>query len=278
MDDLPLVCLGCGTHLTDDLPCATCALASLPLPEAALDTRVEASRPRHAASFACASCGGSIAPGDRACSFCRATVRTARCGHCLAWNLASSRHCGSCGDALDDVERRVESLPCPRCAPQTLRAVRYRDLVGDECVRCGGIFLAASFLDRLVERRDHAAGLRLALPERPRPALEPVQYVRCPGCTQLMNRRQFGAISGVIVDTCRTHGVWFDGGELHAVLAFIARGGLSDARTKEMRALEVARAEVASKRAEQEREALRREPRGYGDAAFARWVVRSWLG
>jgi Zn-finger nucleic acid-binding protein len=48
-----------------------------------------------------------------------------------------------------------------------------------------------------------------------------------------MNRQVFGRISGVIVDVCRSHGVWFDAGELAEVLTFVSKGGLERARRRE---------------------------------------------
>lgn len=41
-----------------------------------------------------------------------------------------------------------------------------------------------------------------------------------------MNRGVFGRKSGVIVDTCRTHGTWFDARELEACEAYVEAGGL----------------------------------------------------
>jgi Zn-finger nucleic acid-binding protein len=41
-----------------------------------------------------------------------------------------------------------------------------------------------------------------------------------------MSRRNFGERSGVIVDVCATHGVWFDAGELAKVVEFVATKGL----------------------------------------------------
>jgi len=41
-----------------------------------------------------------------------------------------------------------------------------------------------------------------------------------------MLRRNFGGQSGIIVDVCAVHGVWFDRGELPRVLEFVERGGL----------------------------------------------------
>lgn len=62
-----------------------------------------------------------------------------------------------------------------------------------------------------------------------------------------MNRKVFAQISGVIVDVCKEHGVWFDAGEVAAIVAFIDAGGLKTAATRE-----------AQKRA-QERKALEQQ-------------------
>ena len=51
------------------------------------------------------------------------------------------------------------------------------------------------------------------------------RYRKCPQCADLMNRHNLGRGSGVIVDTCGTHGVWFDNEELHSLLDWVHRGG-----------------------------------------------------
>jgi Zn-finger nucleic acid-binding protein len=51
-----------------------------------------------------------------------------------------------------------------------------------------------------------------------------------------MNRRNFGGTSGVIVDVCARHGLWFDRGELPRVLAFVERGGLERERATQAEA------------------------------------------
>jgi Zn-finger nucleic acid-binding protein len=48
-----------------------------------------------------------------------------------------------------------------------------------------------------------------------------------------MNRQNFGRRSGVIIDVCKGHGVWFDQRELQSVLAFVDAGGLEQARHAE---------------------------------------------
>ena len=173
--------------------------------------------------------------GTRSCPHCGSTAATCRCPGCLAWNLAGAEHCQACGERLaaDDREGRTgEALRCPRCAVG-LAARRYAELEVEECDRCGGLFLTPVMLDRVVKSRDQPTGLRLALPERP-PFLEhEVRYLHCPECNRLMNRQAFGRISGVVVDVCRSHGVWFDAGELTQVIQFVERGGLERARERE---------------------------------------------
>jgi Zn-finger nucleic acid-binding protein len=49
----------------------------------------------------------------------------------------------------------------------------------------------------------------------------------------MMNRKNFGGASGVIVDVCARHGTWFDAGELPQVLTFVKSGGLVRERARE---------------------------------------------
>jgi len=48
-----------------------------------------------------------------------------------------------------------------------------------------------------------------------------------------MNRNNFAKTSGVVVDICRDHGVWFDADELPAIIEFIRKGGMEKARERE---------------------------------------------
>lgn len=55
-----------------------------------------------------------------------------------------------------------------------------------------------------------------------------------------MNRVNFAHASGIIIDVCKKHGVWFEKDELHGVLDFVARGGMQQLRQHDdaQRALE----------------------------------------
>ena len=187
--------------------------------------------------------------GARACPFCNSTLATRRCAHCTAWNLAEAKHCQRCGRRIDDDPLAPAALtgrPCPRCG-QDLAARHYGDLDVDECDGCGGLQVTPQMMDRIVATRDTPTDLRLALPQRPAVAEQRVTYLRCPGCGKSMNRRNFGRISGVLVDVCREHGVWFDSGELSEVLGFIERGGLARAREREAEEREEAKRAARAK-------------------------------
>jgi Zn-finger nucleic acid-binding protein len=52
-------------------------------------------------------------------------------------------------------------------------------------------------------------------------SVEEVRYLRCPACDEPMNRSLFGKRSGVIVDVCTLHGIWFDAMELERAAVFV---------------------------------------------------------
>ena len=54
---------------------------------------------------------------------------------------------------------------------------------------------------------------------------KPVKYLECPVCRNMMNRVAFGHRSGVVVDQCKAHGVWLDGGEITHLLEWKKAGG-----------------------------------------------------
>jgi hypothetical protein len=83
-------------------------------------------------------------------------------------------------------------------------------------------------LVNLIERRRRFTDGRSVRPHNP---LErEVRYLPCPASDDLMNRKNYGGTSGIVVDYCGTHGVWFHAGALPRLLSFVARGGLADGR------------------------------------------------
>jgi len=114
-------------------------------------------------------------------------------------------------------------LQCPHCKVE-LQTVTPNG--ARSCSRCGGGFCSRSTLMALLQKVEISppAGADARPSSR---AAGPARYLVCPVCSELMLRRNFGDTSGVVVDVCRRHGVWFDRGELGQILQFCATGEAS---------------------------------------------------
>jgi Zn-finger nucleic acid-binding protein len=119
-----------------------------------------------------------------------------------------------------------------------------------ECPGCDGLWLDRDAFERLcAERASQAAVLahrEHGTPARPARPPGPIRYRRCPRCGKFMNRVNFARHSGVVLDVCRDHGLFFDRGELHDLVAFIQGGGLDRARAREQERLADQRRELVA--------------------------------
>jgi len=187
----------------------------------------------HAARcYECPACGGLVREAARVCGYCRSPIATIRCYNCFTMNVPEAQHCMSCGAELGLEPISVaESLgsACPRCQNGQLDAFANQDGTLFDCGRCGGQFVARDVLAVMIERHQ---SVLLKSPIRlhsNNPLEDRVKYIPCPFCRELMLRRNFGRVSGIVVDVCAVHGTWFDVGELARVLSFISAGGLQRA-------------------------------------------------
>jgi Zn-finger nucleic acid-binding protein len=149
-------------------------------------------------------------------------------------NTRDAGYCSGCGRDLGLAPiPRDGALACPDCRlPLSAFECGSTGLLHD-CGGCGGQFVEIVALRDLIERHDRLdVGLSRARTS-PMRAETRVHYVACPVCGSMMNRRNFGGGSGVVVDVCSKHGTWFDSGELPRVLAFVESGGLSRARERD---------------------------------------------
>ena len=111
--------------------------------------------------------------------------------------------------------------------------IRVGDVDLLECSACDGTWVEAPAFERLCTQREQQA----AVVER-KPAASAiagggttrVRYRPCPQCGKMMNRLNFGRLSGAIVDVCAGHGTFLDRGELHQVVQYILAGGLERTR------------------------------------------------
>jgi Zn-finger nucleic acid-binding protein len=181
----------------------------------------------------CPNCGADADEKARHCAYCKAPIATVRCAHCFELNVASAAHCSGCGRDLGlEPISDGQGLACPGCS-KTCHAFRGGSGKLYDCEGCGGQFVENALLSALLEEREVYGSALPAPLAKANPLTQKVKYLPCPSCRELMNRKNFGGSSGVIVDVCTKHGVWFDSGELPRVLAFVQKGGLVKARQRE---------------------------------------------
>ncbi len=155
--------------------------------------------------------------------------------------FVGSKFCGHCGARAEIAEPDADGTDgsCPRCKIQ-LMAMRIGDIAMRECSRCGGIWTLPHIFEAVCSNKEAQAAVLGYVSNLPQIGFRPlaVNYVPCPDCGHLMNRSNFARSSGVIIDMCKGHGVWFDSGELQNIIDFIDKGGLSKQREKEKAALD----------------------------------------
>ncbi len=190
----------------------------------------------------CPNCGAGVAGDSTRCEFCRTRLKTMACPHCFGLMFVGTKHCGHCGKkmvaAAGGDDRPVGG--CPRCRTQ-LEPLVIGEANLSECLKCSGLWMSVDAFEELCSDRDEQSAV-LGYKGRTRnPDIGEtvkVSYVPCPACGELMNRSNFARASGIIIDTCRKHGVWFDAEELPGIIEFIRNGGMRIARQRESRDIE----------------------------------------
>lgn len=196
----------------------------------------------HAQTLNCPMCGAAASTDATRCLFCDARLATASCPSCFGMMFLGDRHCPRCGAQASRLETEAEAASsCPRCREE-MSSVAVGGALMRECARCGGLWMSAAAFEKIcADREQQSAILITASPARAelhaRPEQSKVRYVPCPQCRQLMNRVNFAHCSGVVVDSCKGHGTWFDRDELAQIVEFIRKGGLEAARAREKQQL-----------------------------------------
>jgi Zn-finger nucleic acid-binding protein/predicted RNA-binding Zn-ribbon protein involved in translation (DUF1610 family) len=185
-------------------------------------------------SLHCPNCGAAADPQAARCPYCRARLATISCPQCFALMFQGSAFCPKCGTRFAQPESERSSSTCPACRG-ALERIRLGEVSLLECRACDGVWIGASDFERICADRE----ARAAVLARPRPSSSDrtrqtsVRYRPCVVCGKMMNRVNFGRVSGTVIDVCRGHGAFLDSGELHAIATFIMEGGLDRARRRE---------------------------------------------
>jgi len=184
----------------------------------------------------CPNCGGAVASDKSKCEFCGSRLKTVACAGCLDLMFLGSKFCDHCGRKANKVEVFTDEKvgECPRCK-RPLESLRIEATAVRECLGCGGFWTSADSFESLCrDKEEQAAVLSFINKQTFELRRESVvSYVPCPDCKQLMNRSNFAESSGVIIDLCKQHGVWFDAEEIPKIIDFIDKGGLARAREKQ---------------------------------------------
>ncbi len=80
-----------------------------------------------------------------------------------------------------------------------------------------------------------------------------VVYLKCPVCSNFMNRVSFGSKSGVVVDRCKEHGIWLNAGELRHLFEWKKAGGQLLHEQRELEKKELERREQEQKDRDKDR-------------------------
>jgi Zn-finger nucleic acid-binding protein len=190
-----------------------------------------------AGALHCPNCGSPAAPGDAACKYCKAALATVSCPSCFALMFEGAIYCPACGARRARSAGGDRQAPCPAC-----RGVMREVLVGEtallECGRCRGMWLNAATFEHVCADREAQGAVLHQWPSARRPVTRAeVRYRKCVACGKMMNRLNFGRVSGTVVDVCKGHGTFLDEGELHLIVTFIQQGGLDRARERRIEEL-----------------------------------------
>jgi len=152
-----------------------------------------------------------------------------------------------CGADLPDIQPAPLHLVCP-CCNERLAAHESGGWTVYPCEHCSGLWMTSAVRERFEELYESVPAQRFERSDGGTSASEisrrvlrrGVQdagtnqpYRLCPQCRQQMARRRYGRVSGVIVDECLGHGVWFDPGEFSRAVEFLRSGGIAKAREYE---------------------------------------------
>jgi Zn-finger nucleic acid-binding protein len=189
----------------------------------------------------CPMCGAATSTESPLCAFCGSRLATVACPNCFAMMFIGSKHCPRCGAAA--VKEKIATIgdrKCPRCKAD-LQSIAIGESQMLECPQCLGLWLDSATFEKICADREQQAvvlGAASLAPSNHAALDAKVNYIPCPECQQLMNRANFARCSGVIIDLCKNHGIWFDRDELSRIIEFVQGGGMEVARSREKAALE----------------------------------------
>jgi hypothetical protein len=186
-----------------------------------------------AASLHCPNCGAPAGPADQTCKYCHGALAKVSCARCFAAMFDGMAYCPACGARRAATTTGDRKARCSACFG-VMREVQIGDTGLMECEKCHATWIDSATFEHICADRGAQTAVLQKWTQPPAVAPGEVKYRRCVACGKMMNRLNFGKVSGTIVDVCKGHGTFLDAGELHLIAAFIQGGGLDRARERQL--------------------------------------------
>jgi len=162
----------------------------------------------------CKNCSASLSVNSSICSYCY--TRNDMNFHASGFNLSdtlSDRICPHCNDKLE-----------------TIKMPSIENLFIERCNQCFGLFFDKGELDLILKKSvTNVNEVNFKLIKNINKdwfeSKTPVKYIKCPVCNEFMDRHLFAKKSGVVIDTCRHHGIWLENGEITQLMEWKKAGG-----------------------------------------------------
>jgi Zn-finger nucleic acid-binding protein len=176
----------------------------------------------------CSACSAPLGIHDLACKYCltKADIDIKGVHHHTKQKPETHRLCPNCKINMDTINLHLEG-----------------DFLIEQCSQCFSLFFDPGelefILNQTVNKPEVVNHLKLnQLIEQHYDQDHSISYKPCPSCGEIMNRKNYGARSGVVIDYCSQHGVFLDSGELMRLCQWAKAGGqehsqrIDEAKTK----------------------------------------------
>ena len=175
---------------------------------------------QHKHYMTCPSCSAPLENQKDECSYCGARIDKdlAAMHFYTKATPESERKCASCQHTMDTIDLKIGGNNSKE------------SFLIEQCPECFSLFFDPGEIEALLEKSIHLPTLvdhskLKELIETQADDQYEVSYRPCPVCDKIMNRSNFGHRSGVIVDTCKEHGIFLDNGELRRLMLWRKAGG-----------------------------------------------------
>ncbi|MFC1898684.1 zf-TFIIB domain-containing protein [Candidatus Cloacimonadota bacterium] len=107
-------------------------------------------------------------------------------------------------------------MDCPVCKKEPMIVLELNEIEIDHCLKCKGIWLDAGELELMLGNIEKSTALlEQFLIDKANREMK----FKCPICLKKMEKISIGNEAKITIDRCKNgHGLWFDQGELEAVI------------------------------------------------------------